>query len=201
MDLKHSCVSILAVVLMAGPLVSMAKDVSREEIQEQAKSLAAKAGLAAKDAGAYREMALHAVENALASRDDAEEALLRALRTGKERLIDLAKDRLKDIVEESDRAVEQAEKVIAYAGDAEAAAHAATIEYGRVAKAETDRDAGKAARKVERLEEVARKASQKAFDSVEVLRERWLIRQPTATTSTTTTTTTQPPSPTPVGKR
>jgi hypothetical protein len=196
--MKYPCLflPLLATILVGCSMLTIREDVSRKELVDRAKASAAKTMKSTQDAGAYREMALRAVENAFASRDDAEEVLLQALRDGDQRLIDLAKDNLEDIVEESGRAISQGERVIQYVLEAETAANAAVAEAERVAESDTYRDAAKSGKKTSCLEEDAAKASGKAFDAVAVLRERWLIRKPSATTTTTA----QPPLSAPIDK-
>jgi len=160
---------------------------------------AATAEIWARKAGVARDMALNALENAMAVQDETEEELLSALKVGGKAKIKLARRSLEQATAESKQARKTAERIVEYAAESRSNADLAGEEASRASKAETDRKAASAARKAEHLAHAAKKSSKRTVFLADRMKMKWLI--PLSTTTTTISPEPQPANATPAGQR
>jgi hypothetical protein len=169
-----------ATLFLAGIVVganSRAEDVPQtaESVQaSRARAAAAAAGASAKDAALARDVALRALDNALARQRAGEDTLVLALRdSGPDALADLEKKVVAAVADT--RAARLAVAKVREYCDAVAAAEAAALAATRVAvDKQKGRDAENAARTAEKQAKAARESSLDAAKVACELKRRWL---------------------------
>jgi hypothetical protein len=168
----------------------------------EAARLAQRIADTALEAGLAREMAVHALENALAAQDKAEGAVFTSMDVGDRAAMRDAGKALKESQADSARAVAAAAEVVAEAVRAGSAATAAD-ETLRGLGETPGADALEAAlRRLRGLLRSAERAADKASERAGRMKERWLVapvESPPATTSLPAPD--MPETPTPVGRR
>ena len=159
--------------------------------------------VAVRQAAEGRDIAFHAIENAIAVRDEAAKTRVAALRAGKKESA-AAKRVMERADEELETAIERLEVVVGLLSEVEASAASVTGAARQVQEAISERDARDAAARAVKLARTATQALARAVPIVEELKLKWLMPLMGTTTTATTTTTTstiQPLSLTPAGKR
>ena len=153
----------------------------------------------ARKANICLEISLSAVENAMATQDQAEAGLMGAMKAANKPLIDEAEEKLELASDEAEEARELAKKIMDYAAEANAAASDADQEARRATPTMTERERSASAKKLDHLLDVARTALKKADALAQTLKKKWLL--PVIPAASAATTTVQPPAPGPVAPR
>ena len=144
-------------------------------IDEQMKAALDTASSAGKRAAEYRDIAFRAVDNAVAAHDESEQALVRSLKSGKERAVSAAEKALEQSGNDRDGALDKLKDVLAYAAEIEAAAAAVSDAAKQVRETATEGEARDAAERAGKMAKVAAKALGKAAPLVEDLKRKWLL--------------------------
>jgi hypothetical protein len=187
----------LAVLAAFIPAVVLGAKVSVEEVR----GVAAQVADRALEAALARDIAIKAVENAIAAQDASESDLMAAMAAGDAGRIKRSRRALAEALEATGEAVALAVTVVDCAVRAGSAAAEADALLAGLDGAGEEALESAAARMADLLR-VAERASRKASRLVEKLKTRWLtppVRSPAATT--TLQAPDDPPTPTPVGRR
>jgi hypothetical protein len=134
-----------------------------------------RAGTYAQAASDAAEMALTAAQNAIAMADEAEQALLAALRTRQDAAVKQALAALEQADAAAHAATEQTVRVVQHAALARRAADAAEAELDLAMDLESGRTAHRAARRAEDHRDTAQQAAARAVDLSEALKSKWLV--------------------------
>lgn len=168
---------------------------------EDARRLAARVADRALEAVLARDIAMKAVENAIAVQDEAEADVMAAMASGESGCIKRSRRALADAMDETGEAVSLTAAVVAYAVQAGSAATSADEQIKTLDDANPSAvDA--AIRRLRGLLRIAECAARKALKLTDRMKTRWLVapvQTPAATTSLKIPD--PPPTPTPVGRR
>jgi len=141
-----------------------------------ARNAANEALVAARETTLALDIALRAVENATAARDETEKAFLIVLKGSKSRdEIRRAREAIRKKVEDLDDALAFAERIADYSTAANGAARDAGVAADRASKAKTRREARAAEKEAIALLKAAGKAARKTARITETVKNRWLL--------------------------
>ena len=178
---------------------------SAGELTDRFKSAYDKSITAVSQASVSRDLALNAFKNAIAMEDEAEDALLSAIRAYNMTNAVVLSKKLAQIKDETEECQECCMNVMALAGDGLVAGESVRQEYERVIDTGTPVRDKSLVKRVERLSEVAESKAGEAAEIAQCLKKKWLEVSIDGIISTaaavTTAATTIPPSPTPAGNR
>ena len=168
----RAVVAIHAVVLLT--LACSGLEGRAAKLTDRMREITGSAASLVNDAGVAGDIALRALENALAQRNEAEGRFVAALRRGRDRDVESANDRMTASAEEAVEACELARQVFAAAARCSAAAESARAEAKKALDA-AERDAESVARSAEKLLSSAEKDLKKARSLVNTMKTKWLV--------------------------
>lgn len=198
---RHLLMSMLIVFLMVARALGGGVPPAEDTPSGKALKAAAEASQMAQKAGVAVEVALTALENAMAAQDQVEEELMLALKAMNKAKIATAERKLKTALEDVAEATDLVKVIIASASECSAAAASAADEAKRMTPDLSSRESRSRLKRVDQLLDAAREALQRCDEAALRLKKKWLVPAIAPVTTTTTTTTTTVPSPTPVGRR